>query len=179
MTGRMTGQMDGRIKGKLHMAQICCCHSWVTWKSKVPCAKDWSNDKATKWRREKPCQKYFQTLKKDHQITHMTIICRAVEETHIIYGQTNFWYLFWCFLIIISNSLPNFEANNTLWCTAWNWSHLEYGIVGIGILHLAKRLCRLQHQYNMSYINLVFIVELNDILEIYRELTVLTTHSDV
>jgi hypothetical protein len=31
----------------------------------------------------------------------------------------------------------------------------------------------------MSYINLVFIVELNDILEIYRELTVLTTHSDV
>ncbi len=133
----------------------------TTSQSKVPCAKDWSNDKAAKWRREKPYQKYFQTVKKNHQITHMKIICTAVEETHTIYGQANFWYLFSCSLIISSNnSLPNFEANNTLWCTTWNWSRLESSIVGIGILHLAKRLCWLQHQYNLYYTHLAFIVEL-------------------
>jgi hypothetical protein len=27
-----------------------------------------------------------ETLKKDHQITHIKIICTTVEETHIIYG---------------------------------------------------------------------------------------------
>lgn len=129
-------------------------------KKPVQCAKDWSNDKAAKWRREQPCQKDFQTLKKDHQITHMKIIYTAVEESHTIYGQANFWYLFSYSLIISSNSLPNFEANNTLWCTAWNWSCLESGIVGIGILHLAKRLWWLQHQYNLYYIHLSFIVEL-------------------
>jgi len=36
---------------------------------------------------ENPIKKKFQTLKKDHQITHMKIICTAVEETHTIYGQ--------------------------------------------------------------------------------------------
>jgi hypothetical protein len=41
-------------------------------------------------KKEKTYLKYFETLKKDHQITHMKIICIAVEETHTIYGQANF-----------------------------------------------------------------------------------------
>jgi len=35
-------------------------------------------------------KKNSHTLKKDHQITHMKIICTTVEETHTIYGQANF-----------------------------------------------------------------------------------------